>query len=271
MSQRPNGSSKIHVVMGDTSVTVVILTADFHGKYAKTCRDVIFKGLQIIFVESGEIPDNYFHGAFNLNLGINKALEYDPKWVIYSSDDMYKIDDISILVGQLKKLNNKDYDAIFIPESTYHSKYLFIGSPTKLYFLYLLLKHRKIGKNIVEIYKKFDIKYVPVSKKAILSMTFKRILKYRDIVDFAILSPSYIKKSNGKFFDEIYINQRGDSDLSLRLHNRLERIGFVEFNIGDYVGSSFGLGLNREMRGFASDIYFSKKFEEHYINNAKKQ
>src|SRR5579875_2537075 len=53
MKARPKGVATIHEVEGDKDIIVVIPTADFNGKYAKECRENIFKGLHIVFVESG--------------------------------------------------------------------------------------------------------------------------------------------------------------------------------------------------------------------------
>ena len=53
MRERPKGVATIHEVGGDKDIIVVIPTADFSGKYAKECRENIFRGLQIVFVESG--------------------------------------------------------------------------------------------------------------------------------------------------------------------------------------------------------------------------
>ena len=109
MKERPRGIANIHEVEGDKDIIVVIPTADFNGKYAKECRDNIFKGLHIVFVESGGRGDFYFNSAHNINIGIKKALVYNPQWIVFSSDDMYKIDDISVLVSELKRL---DYSQI---------------------------------------------------------------------------------------------------------------------------------------------------------------
>ncbi len=97
MKERPKGVANIHEVEGDKDIIVVIPTADFNGKYAKECRENIFKGLHIIFVESGEIPDPYFNGAHNVNIGIKKAMEYNPRWIVFSNDDVYKIDSVEKL------------------------------------------------------------------------------------------------------------------------------------------------------------------------------
>ena len=37
-----------------------------------------------------------------MNVGISRAMEYNPRWIVISNDDMYKIDEVSILKGHLK-------------------------------------------------------------------------------------------------------------------------------------------------------------------------
>ena len=86
MKERPRGTAKIHEVDGIRDIIVVITTADFNGRYAKECRENIFKGLYMIFVESAEMPDPYFNNAHNINVGIEKAMEYNPKWIVFSGD-----------------------------------------------------------------------------------------------------------------------------------------------------------------------------------------
>ena len=95
MKERPKGAAYIHEIEGDKDIIVVIPTADFNGKYARECRENIFKGLHIVFVESGGRGDFYFNYAHNCNVGIKKAMEYKPKWVVVSNDDMEMIDSIS--------------------------------------------------------------------------------------------------------------------------------------------------------------------------------
>ena len=43
MRERPKGVANIHEFEGDKDIIVVIPTADFNGKYAKECRENIFK------------------------------------------------------------------------------------------------------------------------------------------------------------------------------------------------------------------------------------
>ena len=50
MKERPKGVNTIYEVEGDKDIIVVIPTADFNGKYARECRENIFRGLHIVFV-----------------------------------------------------------------------------------------------------------------------------------------------------------------------------------------------------------------------------
>jgi len=120
MKERPKGSCEIMEVEGEKEIIVVIPTADFKGEYAKRCREEIFTGLHIIFVVSGK-GNNYFNYAHNCNVGIKKALEYNPQWIVVSNDDMYKIDDVSKLVKELRQVDGKVVDVVFTNESVYHS------------------------------------------------------------------------------------------------------------------------------------------------------
>ena len=45
MRERPKGVANIREVEGGKEIIVVIPTADFNGKYARECRENIFKGL----------------------------------------------------------------------------------------------------------------------------------------------------------------------------------------------------------------------------------
>jgi hypothetical protein len=129
MKDRPKGNYRIVEFNRDENdIIVVIPTIDVNGKFAKTCRDDIFKGLLIIFVESG-IGNYYFNYAHNCNAGIKKAMEYNPKWIILSNDDMYKIDDVEVLVNELSKLDPEKIDCIFTSIISDFSIFFSIGQP----------------------------------------------------------------------------------------------------------------------------------------------
>ena len=160
MKDRPKGVANIHEVDGDKEIIVVIPTADFNGKYAKNCRENIFKGQHIVFVESAEIPDPYFNGAHNVNIGIKKAIEYNPKWIVFSGDDMVKIDDVKVLKEELMKLDETRYDVVFTNPSEYHSTLEKISAPSQLYKFYYRITSWNYGGVLLKMYKKFAIKYL---------------------------------------------------------------------------------------------------------------
>ena len=143
MKERPKGAVNIHEVEGDKHVVVVIPTADFKGKYAKECKDHIFNGLHIIFVESGEYPDPYFNFAHNVNVGIKKALEYHPEWIVYSNDDMRKKSSFSTLITELKNFNNSDKEVIFVKNAKVSPRWYISRRNMLSKFLDIWKKYRK--------------------------------------------------------------------------------------------------------------------------------
>ncbi|MEM3455855.1 MAG: hypothetical protein QXT72_04810 [Candidatus Micrarchaeia archaeon] len=42
-----------------------------------------------------------------------KALDYNPKWILVPNDDMYKINDVSVVIEQLESLNNQAIEFVF--------------------------------------------------------------------------------------------------------------------------------------------------------------
>ncbi|MGC8567588.1 MAG: hypothetical protein ACP5M8_08110 [Caldisphaera sp.] len=116
MRERPKGNYRIvEFNKENNEIIVVIPTMDVNGKFALNCRNEIFKGLHIIFVESGH-SNYYFNYAHNCNAGIKKAMEYNPKWILLSNDDMYKIYDIEILIKELNVAQEKGIDLAFPEE-----------------------------------------------------------------------------------------------------------------------------------------------------------
>ena len=123
MRQRPNGVNTIHEVQGEKDFIVVIPTADYSGKFAKECRENIFKGLHIVFVESGVLGDFYFNFSHNVNIGIKRAMEYKPKWIIFSTDDVYRVDNLSKLITEISEVDNSEFDMLFAKPGIHHSKW----------------------------------------------------------------------------------------------------------------------------------------------------
>ena len=163
MKERPKGVATIHEVEGDRDIIVVIPTADFNGNFAKECRNNIFKGLHMVFVESAEIPDPYFNGAHNVNIGIKKAMEYNPKWIVFSGDDMVKVDDNAVLKRGLNNLDNEKIGLVYAyPPSDYHSLKNAVVKP-RLIRSIIHIGLQGLNKDLTYVIKKrFNVTYILV-------------------------------------------------------------------------------------------------------------
>ena len=251
---RQHGRTKIYTVKGDTDIVVVIPTANRHGEYAKNCEKEIFKGQQIVFVESGGRGDPYFNYARNTNIGLKYALRYKPKWVILSNDDVYKIDNFSILKESLTKINNELYDTVYIKPDPgfYHSDLVGVLKMPKLFkrlktFLSKNAQDRLTERLRLKLIKKFNITYQVRSKEKpyknkffsfLNRLEYKPIEEWRNLGDFAIFSPVVLKNAKGKPFDEIFINGGEDYDLGKRLFDSHKHIS-INFRIGSVGGGTF--------------------------------
>ncbi|MEM3490209.1 MAG: hypothetical protein QXO75_11230, partial [Nitrososphaerota archaeon] len=261
MKERPKGRAEIIEVEGDKEIIVVIPTADFNGKYAKECRENIFKGLHIIFVESGFPKDPYFNYAHNCNVGIKKAIEYNPKWIVVSNDDMYKIDDVSKLKEGLRVLDEKSIDVVFTTEGLYHSRYALISERTLARKIILTLLSRYYRK-FIYLEEKFKVTYIVGSSLRKYRLFYDNKIKVRYTGSFAILSAIFANHREGAVFDENYINGTEDIDLALRMRTERTSVQFVEYSIGDVIGGTIGpYDLVRRLRGLVNMCYMNMKLE----------
>ena len=267
MKERPKGISNINEVDGSKEIIVVIPTGDADGKYARECRENIFEGLHIIFVESGGKDDFYFNYAHNCNIGIRKALSYKPKWIILSNDDMYKIDNVDNLRTQLAKLSPLDYGLIFSRPGLYHSIENSIVEVNNLYYLFSKLSSllkRNNKETIFNLMKKYNCKYITLSRKKIkdvlISSFLGRIRMFYTLTSsFCIFSGVNILETNGDIFDETYINGVEDWDISIIFKCKPFKFTSIDYSIGDFIGETLGNSLVRSLRDVGNLLYFSNK------------
>ncbi len=269
MKERPWGRSKIIEVEGDSDIIVVIPTADFNGQYARNCREEIFKGLHIIFIESGNFHDPYFNYAHNCNIGIKRAMEYNPRWVILSNDDMYKIDDISILKNQLIQIDEKYTDIIYTKESEYHSKTTYIAKSTILRDL-LLNFYGYVNRNRYKLEKKFKIIYIPHSGSDVKKLLFHDIRRFTLSGSITFLSCRLIQELNYKIFDETYINDVEDVDFALSIDDKKIKKAEIDFKIGDIEAGTLG-NTNRPLRSIINFAYLNNKINNGILKAVKYQ
>lgn len=259
MRERPKGAAHIHEVEGHKDVIVVIPTSNFNGKFATECRENIFNGLHIIFVESGGKGDFYFNIAHNLNVGIKRALEYDPRWIVVTNDDVIKKDETTVLVNELSRIDHKITRVVFITPSRYHSQHVFFGRQNKLRELIFKLTAERRFQLIVE--RKFEVKLFSSMICGYGLIFFRHDFSHISIGNFGIFSPIFLREKNGDLFDETYINGGEDVDLSLEVAFCGCDVRFIRYEIGDIVGGTLGRGKIRKLRDVAGYTYLNNKIK----------
>ena len=280
MKARPKGSNVIHEIEGDKEVIVVIPTSNINGEYAKECRDNIFKGLHIVFVESGK-GNFYFNYAQNCNAGIRKAMEHRPKWIIVSNDDVKKIDEIHILKKCLNNLDEKRIDAVFTRESPdgYHSMKRYLGAPSILgniyykvgnilnYFPFNFWVYMERRHNLIE---KFRIRTILLPYHPISRILFKKLHLFSLTAAFSIFSSSFVQGRNLEVFDETYVNGAEDWEISYELSMNPDKIAFIDYLIGEDVGGTLGSSSSKAGRARAlRDVANICLFNYYHYNDFK--
>ena len=266
MKERPKGVSYIHEVDGYKDIVVVIPTADFNGKYATTCREEIFKGLHMIFVESGENPDPYFNYAHNCNVGIKKAIEYNPKWVVVSNDDI-ETENIQKLISVLQNATGNYY----VPKNTRsNTENQAFSVPRLLFALYALYRLKKDGlqKYILTI-KTRNIRIFR-GNFTIFSRTYGLFFKlllifatpisssFKNFYDFGIFNTNVLRED---LYDETFINGNEDFELCNRLANHGVTAKTLDFVVDSLKGGGNTLGkgesLPRGLRDLSTRFYLT--------------
>lgn len=239
---------------------VVIPTIDSNSKWSQIDKK-IFKNFHIIFSENkNKKPNKYFNYAFAVNIGVKAALKYDPKWIIVSNDDIFKIDNLTKLMQDLKR--NEKYDTLFFPKSNTYSNNVVIAKPK---FINMIRPFSYWRRNYAHIVKKFGLKYEVLDFKRhgflYKNIFYKKIIRIKHHQsNFLVINSEFIKSMNNKLFDDTFINGHEDTWLSYKY---LQESKFKQssFNIGAYTGSSLGTGVNRAFREIVNEIYFEHLLE----------
>ena len=270
MRERPKGVSNIHEVDGDKDIIVVITTADFNGKYARECRDNIFKGLHMIFVESGGRGDFYFNYAHNCNLGIRKAMEYSPKWLIVSNDDMSKIDNVKILMKELLTLPSS-VSVAFAPNGEHIVADWQIGRTNLIGTLaqYLIPRkgNLKYYADILRLRKKFEVKYMTLNSKFSFKewheFLYRRTNeKFKISGVFNLFRTDYLRQAENETFDETFINGAEDTDLYLKVRRSSTITATIDYKIANLRGRTLGNGRDRNLREICNHAYLNYKISK---------
>jgi hypothetical protein len=253
MKNRPGAPMKIYEVEGDKDIVIVIPTANHEGEFAKNCANNIFKGQQIVFVESN---GPFFNYARSCNYGLKYALRYKPSWVVISNDDITKIDPMSLLKNKLLNLNGDIISAK--PTNNGHFRASYLVKSTAFFKIFNKLKRPSFD----HIFSNFGILYFGRTyRHKVLDMLFYKKINILPINSaFIIFSQKFLTSKNGEVFDEVCINS--SEDLLMWLNNSTAKFVFIDMSIQDLVGSSLGNLPARTFRDLNSLIYFNTVYKE---------
>lgn len=268
MAERPGGRASIHDVDGNDNLVFVVTTADYQGKSAIECRESVFKGHRTIFVESGGRNDKFFNLPRNINIGLKYAIKHRPDWIIYSNDDVYKIDDLKMLENGLSNFDqNKLKTVVLYHENPKNELMYDIVEPNKIRdFLYRTASGAYAQK--LSLQRKFSVKYTYRPREGLpyYKFLYRRAKSFRMTSNMFVFSLSYVEENDGTIFDENYLNGMVDVDISLRIAQNKGDYGVLKFRLGNKGGSTLGASFARELRDISSWSYFNYKIEKGLIS-----
>ena len=246
MKNRPSAPMKIYEVEGEKDIVVVIPTPNHEGELAKNCANNIFKGQQIVFIESN---GPFFNYARSCNYGLKYALKYNPKWVILSGYDVSKIESIKKLKSLIKF---SDSDLIILNPIYGHSFLTSVSESTVLMDIYRSIKFKSLHRLVL----KFGIKYFTPTMKFPKNILYNPKKKFLSFTNFAIFNPIFIK-DHAILFDPNFINGSEDIYLCYSFYKDKDKLSIIDYNLGDVNYSSLGKGKLRLLKSLASLIYFN--------------
>ena len=250
MRKRPSAPMQIYEQEGEKDIVVVIPTADHNGELANNCKE-IFKGLQIVFIESN---GPFFNYARSCNFGFKHALKYNPKWIVLSGHDVSKIDNVSTLMDDIK---GESADLLILDPKFGHS---FISSISKKTFLFDIYWDFK-DKNYLNLFKKFCVSYFTPTLKLKRKIFYKPIYKFLSFTNFAWFNYNFVERLHGKIFDPVFINGSEDIFFCYNFYINKYKLKLINnYRIGDANKSTLGSGRVRLWHSFASLVYLNSFF-----------
>jgi len=261
LTQRPRDEPRVRVVDGDASVaTVVIPTANSSGLLATRCVTEIFPGVKTILVEGKYGEDGHFNLPHNINVGLSLAAKGPSPWIVIASDDMIRMDGVEVLVSGLNAVDSTKYDTLFTePDGVYHSMWSKLGPPSLARRLYW--SSNRFGRLALAAERKFGVKVMDSFAKGWRALLGGRGYRHLSIASFGIVSRDFVRVSSGRPFNESFIAEAFDVELSLRLTRDPARYSFVRYRIGEDVGATLGMGFRRRLTVVAANALLNHLIE----------
>jgi len=227
----------------EKNVIAVIPTAD-SSKFS----DFFDGRIPEVLVESS---GPYFNYAHSLNSGVKEALKYNPEWIIICNDDLFKIDDVEKMLGEINKNTNKDF---LLAKPGYYNRVWYHTMPTQLiergsidYHTYKLTG--LVDSNLREMLKitgKFNVERfayaVFPTHESVFRMWWRLIFlssfrkpAFYNIGDFSIIRSEVFKKIK---FNELFINSHEDAFFSYQLKS-FDGV-FTGYRVGSFIGKTLG-------------------------------
>ena len=256
--ERPKGNFEIKEIEGDKEVIVVIPTIDINSNFAQNCKNKIFKGLHIIFIESG-YHNFYFNYAHNCNAGIKKAMTYNPKWVVLSNDDIDTQEDIKVLIAELRRIKELNTDFVYCQNRKDISNTANFSETTFQRNL-LFRVTTNYTRNLIKLEKKFGVKYLLAAVTFPNKKLFKVKFSMPATSDFVILNSDLLRNIKD-LFDETFINGGEDIEFSLRIFLRKSSYISIQYSIESRGGGSLGK-KGRMLKDIANLAYLNYKMEK---------
>ena len=195
-----------------------------------------------------------------MNIGIERALKYNPMWIVYSNDDMLMKKDIKVMTRELKEYEKNNIMAVFVKnkEVSPLSKISTIGTRT---LPWISFNRRKFPTYDLElnILKRFG------AEKQFIQGAARHMYRgketYRNIGSFCVFRADYVRESL-PLFDENIVNSVDDIDVALRLKRSKGKIAlFRQYTIGNIGGANLGNNDARRLRALSGIIYLNNKLD----------
>ena len=180
-------------------------------------------------------------------------MEYNPKWVVVSNDDMYKIDEPEVLARELRNPEIQGKDTIFTFPSLYHSVPVKLAGPRWTYKLYKFFFTSE-GRFFLNLYKKFSVSVFLPEIGIVSSVMFKKGVRLIESGPFVIFNTNYVESVRGTAFNEDFINSNEDAYVSLNACLVRKNFALINYKIGDYISSTLSNSLQRKLRHATGDV-----------------